>query len=267
MRRLSLALCAALVGLLVGPGLWTGRAGASHPGGWEVGPAAVWVPDLEDPFWSAVEACPQWGAFSDCVRAAMVEAGAPAEAIRFAEAHWTWLLESFQEAGRVDVGYVLDRWLANDNSQAVFLNGQPPVLFLADLVGRVSLEQHPLYRLLEMAFPQGDRPVGLFIWPGHQRYLGVYLPAEGGQRFFFDFDVVDGCHACLTGFTARVNFDFSPDGSYTGASLTDICRDPNAEWRDWWRYEERWGASSWMVRETLRGVPVCPAVPSRPDVR
>jgi hypothetical protein len=146
---------------------------------------------------------------TECVTAIMQDSGASRQAMEFFRTTG-WFLDDFQEMGRVDLGSVVDPWRANENVQYAFLNGTPLVVHPEEEVQPVAIEMDPNYDVLVTAFPD------LFLWPGLGLFEALSTTEEGGQRFVIQFRLVDGCHACETGYRARVAFDFSVDGTYLG---------------------------------------------------
>ena len=45
----------------------------------------------------------------------------------------------------------------------------------------------------------------------------------------FQFEIVNGCHACGTGYSERIAYDFTQQGVFVGAFLSGACRTSAAE--------------------------------------
>jgi hypothetical protein len=146
---------------------------------------------------------------TDCVTAIMQDSGASREAVEFFRTTG-WFLGDFEEMGRVDMGEIVNPWRANANVQPVFLNGTPLVVYPEDEVRPVFIGLDPDYDALVASFPD------LSLFPGLSALETLSRLEGGGQRFVLQFDLVDGCHACGTGYRARIAFDFGLDGTYLG---------------------------------------------------
>lgn len=194
----------------------------------ELGPDAVWDP-LDDEDWLLqVQGCSIPGR-TECAIATMEELGASPEAIGFFRLTG-WFLSDFQEMGRVDLGSIFDPWRANSNGDFALLNGTPAVVVLEDEGRKVesAIENDPAYGTLVASFPD------LRLWPTDnlletldESFEALYGFPQDGQRFLFQFYLVDGCHACLTDYMARVALDFYSDGTYSFPHLMNLCR---ADW-------------------------------------
>ena len=173
----------------------------------EIGVESIWDPGEETRL-TRLHECSR-DTLTECVTAIMQDSGVPRQAIEFFRTTG-WFLGDFQEMGRVDMGTVADPWRANDNVQPVFLNGTPLVVYPEEEVRPVYIELDPDYDVLVASFPH------LSLWPGHGALETLSTLEGGGQRFVLQFDLVDGCHACGTGYRARIAFDFGVDGTYLG---------------------------------------------------
>jgi hypothetical protein len=141
----------------------------------------------------------------------MQDSGASPQAIDFFKLTG-WFLSDFQEMGRVDLGRVVNPWRANDNVQYAFLSGTPLAVYPEEEVQPVAIRLDPNYDALVPSFPD------LSLWPGDNVFEALTTSDHGGQRFVLQFSLVDGCHACGTGYFVRVAFDFDTDGTYRGVS-------------------------------------------------
>lgn len=174
----------------------------------EIGIESIWHPLGEEDRLASLHECNKQTQ-TECVTAIMQDSGASRQAIEFFRTTG-WFLDDFQEMGRVDLGSVVNPWRANENVQYAFLNGTPLVVHPEEEVQPVAIELEPNYDVLVAAFPN------LFLWPGLGLLEALSTTEEGGQRFVIQFHLVDGCHACGTGYRARVAFDFGADGTYLG---------------------------------------------------
>ncbi len=199
-----------------------GRGGGRHAAAGQssglsvsFGPEQVWLPP--PPAVGALQQCIRQNI--TCVQAAMEQHGAPAGAIAFYRLT-AWLLTDLQDTGVVKLGTVLSVWRANENTQPVLLGGVPAVIFPEEQgwqLGSINaVEFDPAFKALKE-----EHPDAMFWAPG-PRLHGIETSPQGGQRFVFDYRVLDGCHACSTLALARFGFDFLPDGTFAGAPLLEI---------------------------------------------
>ena len=185
----------------------------------DVGPAETWDP---------LEAEIQFNCFeplTECASDIMEQHGAPAEAIAFRRMTG-WILVSFQEMGPVDLGRVFTPFRANSAGDFALLNGTPSVLIVEELSKgglRTAIQRDPAYEALFGAFPD------LGIWTYDEVFEGFSELPDGTERFVFQFTLNDGCHACGTGYHARIAFEFAPDGTYRWPIPLGVCdaRYPN----------------------------------------
>src|SRR6266581_1993540 len=209
----------------------------------DVGPEAVWHPDIQD-----FQGCQTM----TCRTNVMEQSGASPEAIRFYKTTG-WFLTDFIEMGQVDLGVLLNPFKANSNYGFALLNGSPsPVMVGRDAtqVGRVTLD--PAYSVLasSLSASPGDlapwKPDAVFesetAFSGSRSDLpSPRLPNAPGQRFIFQFPMNNGCHACGTGYAARYTFDFISDGTYADGEVLGLCR-----------------STLWPVEIVIESIPECP---------
>lgn len=203
----------------------------------ELGPDAVWDPlDNEDRL-LRVQAC-SIPKRTECVIATMEDLNATPEAVGFFRLTG-WFLSDFREMGPVDLGSILDPWRANSNGDFALLNGTPAVVILEDEGRKVesAIANDATYGTLVASFPD------LLLWPNDNVFEMLDGSPQGGQRLLFQFYLVDGCHACVTGYMARVALDFASDGTYLSFGALSLCR------ADWARDET----------PAAESVPACPA--------
>jgi hypothetical protein len=168
-----------------------------------------------------------------CVEDVMTETGASLESIEFFR-ETGWFLIGFEDFGRVDLGTILLPWRANANQQYVLLNGDPDIVYVEESGAELSVADDPDFDALVAGIesitpPNGSPADALEIFAGENAFEAEYdLPFEG-QQFVFQFEVVNGCHACGTGYRERVSFDFGQQGVFVGQFLSGLCRASEAE--------------------------------------
>jgi hypothetical protein len=179
------------------------------------------------------------GGETECSLQVMEEAGASEEAQEFFR-RTHWFLTGFRESGVVDVGSVVVPWRANANDDYLLLNGSPSFVTTEREAPPVALfGQDPAYEPLRESVNRTDdiqEEDDLVLWETDETFEGVRR-AEGNIRFVFQWSLKDGCHACDTGYSARVALEFARDGTYLNAEPLNICfaREPG---RDVERVEE-----------------------------
>jgi hypothetical protein len=188
------------------------------------GPQAVWkVGDAAERLFE----CGNIGEEGEtrCALHVMDEAGATDEARDFFSATH-WFLTGFRESGVVDLGVVVTPWRANANDDYLLLNGSPAVVSVERESPPVALfGQDPAYEpLREKVNRTDDIPDedDLVLWETDEVFEGIRR-AEGNIGFVFQWALKDGCHACDTGYFARVALEFARDGTYLNAEPIDIC--------------------------------------------
>jgi len=183
-------------------------------GSMDIGAESVWDPLQDEASLGRLHACTP--PMTDCVTAIMQDSSASPQAIDFFRLTG-WFLSDIQEMGRVDLGRIVDPWRANDNVQYALLNGTPLVVYPDTEAQSVAIQLDPNRDALAASFPD------LFLWPGDNVFEALTTSDSGGQRFVLQFSLVDGCHACGTGYSARVAFDFDTDGTYLGAGARPLA--------------------------------------------
>ena len=187
----------------------------------EFGPTEIWMPSQD-----AITALHQCVNTSfTCVQQVMQKDGASDDAIAFYRLT-AWFLSDIQDTGTIQFATVFNPWRANENSQPALLGGIPPVALPEQDAGRDNFEstvEHAIaYAGLKAAYPNVT-----FWGPGPTLESMDTLP-DGGQRFIFDYRLLDGCHACAIVGTARFAFDFAPDGTNEGTRFLGIGPAPTA---------------------------------------
>ena len=186
----------------------------------EIGADAIWDPLLDEDRLQRIHGCVEPGR-TDCAVGAMEESGASPEAIDFFESTG-WFLVDFQETGTVDLGSLLDPWRANTNEDYALLNGNPVVVVVEAalpnfLEALPLIETDPHYDDLVAFYPNLSPFTPDSVFEAHAS------SPEGGQRFIFQIILIDGCHACGSGYMTRVALDVAPDGTYLVPTSLGIC--------------------------------------------
>lgn len=157
-----------------------------------------------------------------CLRRVMARLGASPSALRFSNSlGQAGCLRAFQEAGPVDVGWVLYPFRANERRGCILVNGTPARLDVDDRAfwPLASLERDARYRALREAFPD------LAVWPGDRAGPGRLalepLP-DNGRRFVAGYELRDGCRACGIVGSVDFAFDFDADGAFLGSRVASM---------------------------------------------
>ncbi len=158
----------------------------------------------------------------NCVHRVMIQYGASTEAIGFFD-ETGWFLTEFRELGVVDLGVAFSPWGLNGNDQFVLLNGPHRTLFPRDF-GPFDLRSDQNYRNLIDAYSAAKQGGVINVWPSDIWFESESTSSESLQTFIFQFNVVNGCHACGTPYAARFEFQFTSDGKFEGLKLLEICR-------------------------------------------
>lgn len=179
-----------------------------------------------------------------CALRVMEEADAPLEAREFFR-HTHWFLQSFRESGVVDIGAVLTPWRANSNDDYLLLNGSPSVVTVEREAPPVAVfGQDPAYDPLREAVNRTDdlsEEDDLVLWETDEFFEGV---ERSGRTIgvVFQWELKDACHACNTGYLARVALEFAPDGTYQTPTPLNIC----------------WGGAGGELERVEDEAPTCP---------
>ncbi len=152
----------------------------------------------------------------------MGRSGASAQAVAFARATGdTGYLIQFFKKGQVDLAYVSYPFRANENEGWLLVNGDPSIIDVDAQTNQLErqLEENPTYLELKEKFPRimlfgGDRTI---TRPPEM----IGLPTKG-QRFIFQYRLLNGCHACERVGRARFAFDFDVNGKFVGSTLLDV---------------------------------------------
>jgi hypothetical protein len=187
--------------------------------------ASVWSPKEADPAWlQAWQECND----IDCVLEYMKKSGASEESMQFTKKIGEEVfgvlgyLDNFEEKGRVDLGSVFLPTRANTNGALVFLNGSPSLVSSEQRgLEQLKISGDSNYSMLKKQYPQ------LQIWGNGAGFVSEQADINGGQRFIFDYALVNYCHACYVGWQAQVAFDFSKDGTFRGTKFLKLVQDKN----------------------------------------
>ena len=197
-------------------------ATGSPPIAAEIGDETVWESDGFSDFLDC-----RGPARTDCAIGVMRQNRASAQAISFLR-KTGWVLAAFQELGRVDLGTLVDPGRANSVHDFALLNGTPEVVVVEDvgsgLMSGEILTLDPNYPELLAPFPD------LITWGADQFFEGT-LPSPLGQRFAFQFVLVNGCHACLTGYMARIALGVDSDGTRMADRSSSTCAGRARTWQ------------------------------------
>ena len=155
--------------------------------------------------WTPKETWPAWQECKDtnCILEYMKKSGASDEALNFTgkivpDAFGSdGYLETFEDKGRVDLGFVFLPVRANTNGAFVFLNGSPTLVSSEQRgVEQLDISGDSNYSMLKKQYPQ------LQIWGNGAGFVSEHANNIGGQRFILDYDLVNYCHACSVGWKA-----------------------------------------------------------------
>jgi hypothetical protein len=176
-----------------------------------IGPGSVWnAPSIAI---GRVQECLFNSGSRECLINLMKKYDASPDAITFVgDYSEDGFLIMFKETGTVDLGTIIYYGRANDNVQAVMLNGDPCLVFAED-VRNLNLNTSAKYASLIRKYPN------LILWGGDSSLGSMIALPNGGQRFIFSYPLVDGCHACANVGEAQVAFDFDSQGKFLGKLL------------------------------------------------
>lgn len=242
-----------LLGLVIGLVVGAVAAVVVLPDGGDddaFGPAAEW--DLgqrqTDRLFDCASAADQ--AQTRCALDVMDDAGASRQAQDFFR-QTQWFLQRFREFGVVDLGEVVVPWRANSNDDYLLLNGSPSFISVEREAPPIAVfgqddAYEPLRRAVNATDDIPDED-DLVLWETDEFFEGV--KREGQKiRFVFQWELKDSCHACGTGYLARVALEFAPDGTYLSAVPMNIC----------------WGGEGGDAERVENDAPRCPR-PSSPS--
>lgn len=177
----------------------------------EIGLYSLWHPSEEAT--AMMEACLYGEGSETCILSTMRAHGASSQAIAIAEQlEGRGYLIEFEEMGRIDRATAFYPGRANDNWDPLLVNGTPTIVEVPWAV-QGDVRTDPTYAALARRYSQ------MIMWNGDNHFEGMEARPNGGQRFVFGFNLVDGCHACEVLGVARVAFDFDETGRFLGRSF------------------------------------------------
>jgi hypothetical protein len=195
--------------------------------------SAIW-PLTQDFLKSAHAACDSDTAkMADCFIKEMTKAGAPADAVTFAQNLYGQtgqfgVLGAIKEYGPVALAWVVFPLRANNNDALLIVNGKPPFLDLDDMheLDREALKKDPIFLQWKANAPQLD------VWPA-ERSAGAPLVEHpriwpgakpGDFQFVYSYPLLNGCATCAqTGF-ANYLWNFDSKGNFLGTKLLSVTR-------------------------------------------
>lgn len=179
----------------------------------EIGADSVWTPDQGR--WEDIHTKCKRDA--NCITSKMQTIGASPQAISFTNLmKGERYLSLFREMGIVDLGRTTRPVLNDPNvSDYILVNGQPQIIALWDSARHIDIKGNPNYGRLAQRFPN------IQIWPMHAFESMQRLP-QGGQRFIFDFVLLNGCRGCERAGHAKIAFDFDASGAYLNTTLVRL---------------------------------------------
>jgi hypothetical protein len=139
-----------------------------------------WFDDLQRDCGSPPFLSPERAEDLACIADAMRAMGADAEAVRFFAATKQFLLH-FDERGTVDLGVAGAPWFNMNRPMLVFLNGEPSIISLFDVVAGANVAP------VDFGQP--------FPWPEYGRVEGTSDLLGGGQQILVSIPLRE-CRAC-----------------------------------------------------------------------
>jgi hypothetical protein len=181
------------------------------------GPSQIWQPSQDAV--RQLQMCTNQS--YTCVRGVMQQNGASAGAIAFYRLTG-WFLSDIEDHGPVQLGTIFTPWAANENTQYALLGGIPAVIFPNQDAATFgpALQHNDTYAAIASAHEDA------MYWPFGPTVAGVETSPAGGPRFLFDYEVLNGCHACAILAHVRLAFDFAADGTEAGVHLIEVIPAP-----------------------------------------
>jgi len=186
----------------------------------EVGPKAVWNPP--EGRWEAIfNKCSRGKQklFVSCIALNMRQKGAPQQAVEFTKSmKGEVYLSSFREMGKVDLAEITAP-LLNDPivTNFILVNGSTNILDLWSKVENIDISRDRDYAKFVRRFPNVE------LWP-MQGFDKMQKLSGGGQRFIFDFMLLNGCRGCEVAGSAKIAFDFDVSGAFLRTSLIGLVQ-------------------------------------------
>ena len=173
------------------------------------GPQDVWTLPFE-----ALSACEAKNpASTTCLTQVMKETGASKQALALNKMlEGDGYMSGFQPMGRIDLATCFFPSRANSN-EVLFMVGGSPSLVSSELDADINIKADPAYPGLKKKFPD------LELWTSGASFAKMDILPNGGQRFVFEYPLVNGCHACAQAGDALIAHDFDQDGTYKGPRL------------------------------------------------
>jgi len=137
-----------------------------------------------------------------CALDAMVAAGADSSAVGFVEQTNYFLIE-FEESGAIDTGVAQTPWSNMSRPEIVFLNGDPNVILVGQLIP-TTWEEDDRYRAIIVDAASRDEFVA--VWP---EYAHFTQQADG--QFVVSYPL-GNCRSCDMYALLRVQLDFDEHG-------------------------------------------------------
>jgi hypothetical protein len=150
-----------------------------------------------------------------CVRKVMAQHGASEDAFEFYHLTGWFLSELKATGGPVVLASVANPWRANENEQPALIGGNPVVVYPEEVP--VPVENDAGFKALKADFPQ------LMFWKSGPTLEPAAVTAAS-ERFIFRYRLLDGSRAGAIRGWARIEFDFTPDGTYQRARLLGVVR-------------------------------------------
>jgi hypothetical protein len=151
----------------------------------------------------------------------MRRAGASSSAVAFARRiDSQGYLADFRDSGRVDVGWAVYPFRANENRVCLLLNGEPATID----VDEISRFRPVLAASLVFAAFERTHP-GAAVFPGDRFHSSAIIDESlpgGGQRFLVPYLLRDGCHACALLGRLLVAFEFDAAGRLVGTAVNAV---------------------------------------------
>jgi len=134
-------------------------------------------------------------------------------------------MTGYNAVGPVDVAFVTYPLRANTNNGILFVNGTPKIVNGEDLklLNQAAMEQSPQFQNTKQQFPK------VTVWPGDRdgtTWPNSAVGSDGSVSFTLGYPLLDGCHACARAGFAEFNWDFAPDGKFTGTSFLGLTPPP-----------------------------------------
>ncbi len=160
--------------------------------------------------------------FGKCFVEQMKQSGASPQAVEFAKlTDNQGYLRDFRKFGNVDVAYSNFPFRANENQVCFLVNGSPNMIDVDgyNFMPFGELKKNGQYKLIQKKYHD------VSIWPGDRygtNYPDYKILSGGGQRFIFNYQLHNGCHACEIIGYAKLAFDFNKRGKFLGVKVLDV---------------------------------------------